>query len=89
MKLKDIVSESNVSYSLDQRRMSKQAQAGKEKRMAQDQEKADRFVMVDKAIAATLDFLVNEQGMSEEDAEAAMADHLGDLTAAYDLSKGM
>lgn len=86
MKIKEVA---DVSYSLDKRRMAKQAQAGKEKRMQQDQAEADKFAAIDNAIAQTIDFLVNEHGMDQEDAHAAVIDHLGDLVAAHDMIGGM
>ncbi len=75
----EIASVSNIGAARDKRDMERQ----QAKRDATDQ----MFVQIDHVVAATIDSLVNQQGMDQTAAEDMVYDHLGELAMGHDGMK--
>ncbi len=91
MKIEYIL-ENTVDNSLAMRRITKQARdAGEAKRKRREEKeriKSEMFTTIDNAVAETIDFLVNEKGLEQAEAEKAVYSHLSDLAMMHDMSRG-
>lgn len=90
MKIESLVTEEVVSFKAkkqekDRQNQMDQRQTDQASRIA-DQSKM--FSQIDHAIAATIDFCLNERGMDEEEAQKIVYDYLSEQVMLHDASRG-
>lgn len=56
-----------------------------DRRRTEEQKNSEMFGQIDHAVAATIDFLVNEKGMDQMTATDAVMKRLSDLVMAHDI----